>query len=149
MTLKEANYQVESKTNELNKLLRDKEILECMIDPKNTDFTKIIVDGGKHGNILEIYVALKDLKKWKDLDKKINRLQEEIQNLVKWIDEELRILKKYDKLEQLIVYYKEECQEKYTWYQISSKVNYSITQCRRIYRRYKQKRDIYEETRNI
>ena len=94
LTLKEANYQVESKENELNRLLRDKEVLECMVDPKSTDFTKIVVDGGKHGNILEIYIALKDLKKWKNLDRDINRLQEEIQNLVNWIDNELEILKK-------------------------------------------------------
>ncbi len=144
LTLKEANYQVESKENELNRLLRDKEVLECMVDPKSTDFTKIVVDGGKHGNILEIYIALKDLKKWKNLDRDINRLQEEIQNLVNWIDNELEILKKYDKVEQLIVYYKEECPKKYTWNQISSKVHYSITQCRRIYRNYKGKRN-YEK----
>lgn len=141
MTLKEANYQVESKTNELNRLLRDKEILECMVDPKSTDFTKIVVDGGKHSNILEIYVALKDLQKWKDLEKNINILQDEIKNLVDWIDNELKILEKYDKVEKLIVYYKEECPNKYTWYQIAAKVHYSVTQCRRIYRNYKRKRD--------
>ena len=101
MTLKEANYQVESKTNELNKLLQDKELLECIVDPKSTDYTKVMVDGGKHANALDIYIAKKDLEKWKNLDRDIQNLQQEISNLLNWIDKELKILKKYGKVEQL------------------------------------------------
>lgn len=142
MTLKEANFQVEKKENELEKLLKDKELLECLVDPKSTDYTKVVVDGGIHANILEVYVAMKDLKKYKDLDKNIQKLQKEIKNLTEWIEKELIILKKYDKVEQQVIYYKEIDNKKYTWQEISNKVNYSITQCRRIYRKYKKKRNV-------
>lgn len=142
MKLREANFQLERKNNELDKLLKDKELLECMVDPKSTDYTKIVVDGGKHTNILEVYVALKDLKQWKNLDERIDRLQSEIQNLTEWIDKELKILNKYNEVEESIVYYKEISIQKYTWQEIANKVHYSKDYCRKIYKRYKKKRNI-------
>ena len=145
MTLKEANYEVERLNNKLNKLLKDKEILETMVDPKSTDYTKIVVDGGKHSNILELYILKQDLPRWKDLDRRISKTQDEIKNYMNWMDNELKILKKYDKVEQLIVYYKEIDIKEYTWYQIASMVHYSKDYCRKIYKRYKQKRDILQE----
>ena len=48
MNLRDANFEVERLENKLNKLLSDKELLETMIDPKSTDYTKVVVDGGKH-----------------------------------------------------------------------------------------------------
>lgn len=142
MTLKEANYEVEKLNNKLNKLIKDKMILESITEPKSVDVSKIIVDGGNRENTIEIYVEKQDLERWKELDKKIQRTQEEINNYVNWIEIELKILKKYHKLEQLIVYYKEIDIKEYTWHEISAKVNYSMTQCRRIYKKYKQKRNI-------
>lgn len=142
MTLKEANYEVERLNNELNKLLKDKELLECVVSPKSTDYTKVMVDGGKHSNTLELYILKQDLPRWKDLDSRIKKVQEQIKNNLDWIDEELRILKKYNEVEQLIVYYKEISLKKYTWHEISILVHYSIIQCKRIYSRYKQKRNI-------
>lgn len=142
MTLREANYEVEKLNNDLNKLLKDKELLECIVSPKSTDYTKVMVDGGKHTNTLEVYVLKQDLSRWKDLDNRIRIIQERIKNNIDWIDEELRILKKYNEVEQLIVFYKEIDSRKWTWHQISAKVNYSIIQCKRIYSKYKQKRDI-------
>lgn len=142
MTLKEANYEVEKLNNKLNKLIKDKLILESITEPKSVDVSKIIVDGGNRENTIEIYVEKQDLERWKELDKKIQRTQDEINNYVNWIEAELKILKKYDKLEQLIVYYKEIDVKEYTWHEISAKVNYSMTQCRRIYKKYKQKRNI-------
>lgn len=142
MTLKEANYEVERLNNKLNKLLKDKELLETMVDPKSTDYTKIVVDGGKHSNILELYILKQELPRWKDLDRRISKTQDEIKNYIDWIDNELKILNKYNKIEQLIVYYKEIDTKEYTWYQIASMVHYSISQCKKIYKRYKETRDI-------
>lgn len=142
MTLKEVNYEVERLENELNKLLRDKELLETLVNPKSTDYTKIMVDGGKHTNILEVYILKQDLPRWQDLDKRIKQTQDQIKNDLEWIDNELKILKKYDKVEQLIVFYKEIDTKNYTWYQISALVNYSKDYCRKIYQRYKNKRNI-------
>lgn len=142
MTLREANYEVEKLTNDLNRLLKEKELLETMILPKGINLDKIIVDGGQLSNIIEKYAELKDLEKWKNLDRRILESQERIKNYMDWIDNELRILKKYDKVEQLIVYYKEIDTKEYTWANISAMVHYSETQCRRIYRRYKRKRNV-------
>ena len=107
MTIREANYELEKLNNDLNKLIKDKAILECLVQPKSTDYSKVVVDGGKHGNALELYILKQDLPRWKDLDVKIKRKQDEINNQMNWIDNELKILKKYDRVEQLIVYYKE------------------------------------------
>lgn len=142
MTLKEVNCEVERLNNKLNKLLKDKELLETMVEPKSTDYTKVIVDGGKHSNILELYVLKQDLPRWKNLDRRISKTQEEIKNNMDWIDNELKILNKYNKIEQLIVYYKEIDAKEYTWQQISSKVHYSISQCKKIYKRYRGTRNI-------
>lgn len=142
MTIREANYELERLNNDLDKLIRDKALLECLVQPKSTDYSKVVVDGGKHGNTLELYVLKQDLPRWKDLDVKIKRKQDEINNQMNWIDNELRILKKYDIVEQLIVYYKEICQNKYSWQQISAMVHYSKDYCRKIYSRYKKIREI-------
>lgn len=140
MNLRDANFEVERLENKLNKLLSDKELLETMIDPKSTDYTKVVVDGGKHSNIIEIYILKKDLPRWHNLDKRIRLTQEQIKNSLEWIDNELKILKKYDKVEQLILFYKELDEKKYTWSQIASMVHYSVSQCKRIYSRCKSTR---------
>ncbi len=140
MNLRDANFEVERLENKLNKLLSDKELLETMIDPKSTDYTKVVVDGGKHSNIIEIYILKKDLPRWHNIDKRIKITQEQIKNSLEWIDNELKILKKYDKVEQLILFYKELDEKKYTWSQIASMVHYSVSQCKRIYSRCKSTR---------
>lgn len=142
VTLKEANFEVEKLTNELKRLLREKELLETMILPKSTNLDKMVVDGGIPVNLIEKYAELTELEKWKNLDKKIITTQDKIKNNMDWIDEELKILEKYDKVEQLIVYYKEVATRDYTWFDISNLVHYSESQCRRIYKKYKRKRDI-------
>lgn len=146
MNLKEANYEVERLNNKLNKLLKDKELLETTTDPKSTNYQKIIIDGGRHNSsVQEIYILKQDLIKWQNLDKKIQRIEEEIKNYMDWIDKELKILKKYNKIEQLIVYYKEIELKNYTWQDIATLVHYSEPQCRRIYKRYKQTRNILQD----
>lgn len=139
MTLKDANFEVEKLTNELTRLLKEKEVLEATVEPQAIDTTKIVVDGGKRVDRLVEYVSIKEIK---DLDKKICITQEKIKNFLDWIDNELKILEKYDKVEQLIVFYKEIDNKKWTWYQISPKVHLSVPQCIRVYKKYKQKRDI-------
>lgn len=139
MTLKEVNYEVERLTNQLNKLLNEKESLESIVGLHSTSYDKIIVDGGKVVDKMLEYQILKEINQ---LDFHIQIIQKKIKNNMDWIDNELKILKKYDKIEQLIIYYKEIDTKNYTWYQISSKVNYSMSQCKRIYSRYKKKRNV-------
>lgn len=139
MTLREVNYEVERLTNQLNKLLNEKESLESIVGLHSTSYDKIIVDDGK---VVDKMLEYQILKEMKQLDFHIQIIQEKIKNNMDWIDNELKILKKYDKIEQLIIYYKEIDTKNYTWYQISSKVNYSMSQCKRIYSRYKKKRNV-------
>lgn len=139
MTLKEVNYEVERLTNQLNKLLNEKESLESIVGLHSTSYDKIIVDGGK---VVDKMLEYQILKEMNQLDFHIQIIQKKIKNNMDWIDNELKILKKYDKIEQLIIYYKEIDTKNYTWYQISSKVNYSMSQCKRIYSRYKKKRNV-------
>lgn len=141
MTLRDANYKVEKLSNEIELLLKDKEVLESMVEPQAIDTTKIIVDGGKIVDRLPVYVYEKELK---DIDNKLQAKQDQRKNYMDWIDKELKILKKYNQVEQLIVYYKEVEVKEFTWHQISSIVNYSIPQCRRIYKKYKLKRSVDE-----
>lgn len=139
MTLKEVNYEVERLTNQLNKLLNEKESLESIVGLHSTSYDKIIVDGGK---VVDKMLEYQILKEMNQLDFHIQIIQKKIKNNMDWIDNELKILKKYDKIEQLIIYYKEIDTKNYTWYQISNKVNYSMSQCKRIYSRYKKKRNV-------
>ena len=139
MTLREVNYEVERLTNQLNKLLNEKESLESIVGLHSTSYNKMIVDGGK---VVDKMLEYQILKEMNQLDFHIQIIQEKIKNNMDWIDNELKILKKYDKIEQLIIYYKEIDTKNYTWYQISSKVNYSMSQCKRIYSRYKKKRNV-------
>lgn len=133
MTLKEANCEVERLDNEIDLLLKDKEVLLSTVDVQAVNTDKMIVDGGKRVDKLLQYVETKELKQ---LDEKIQLKQSRKFNLMNWIEKELKILKKYDKVEQLIVYYKDICLKKYTWREISSLVHYSKEQCQRIYKKY-------------
>lgn len=139
MTLREVNYEVERLTNQLNKLLNEKESLESIVGLHSTSYDKIIVDGGK---VVDKMLEYQILKEMNQLDFHIQIIQKKIKNNMDWIDNELKILEKYDKIEQLIIYYKEIDTKNYTWYQISNKVNYSMSQCKRIYSRYKKKRNV-------
>lgn len=137
MTLKEANYQVEKLTNDIEYLLKEKELLELSVGVKATCFDKVLVDGGKRVDRLLEYV---DNKEYLQLDEKIRLKEEQRSNLETWISNELKILNKYSQVEQLIVYYKENTNS--TWRFVSQKVHYSERQCRRIYQMYKCKRNV-------
>lgn len=139
MSLRNANYQLEKLENKLNRLLKEKEVLESSVGIKAIDTSKIIVDGGKRVDRLLEYTISKELK---ELDTEIQITQNKIKNWMNYIDEELKIMKKYDKVLELIVYYKED--KKCTWYGIASKVHLSIRQCQRIYKKYVGRRDIHE-----
>lgn len=143
LTIREVNYETERLRNTLNKLLEDKEILETLVNPQSIDYEKVIVDGGKHASsIQEVYILKTELPRWQDLDKRIKQTQELIDHNEQWIERELKILKDYDKKLEQIVYYREQSKEKYTWQQISNRIFLSESQCRKIYRGYKNRRDL-------
>lgn len=142
LTFKEVFEETKRLENTLKKLLADKELLETLTDPKSTDYDKIHVDGGKHASsVQEIYVLKQDLPRWKDLDKRIQEVQERIKINNNWVEEELKILKEYDNKVEQIIYLKEQSKEKLTWIQIGNRVYLSESQCRRIYKKHKKRRE--------
>lgn len=138
MTIIEANKMLEKIDNDLEYWLNKKAIiLEDTIYPSAPDSSNVRVEGGKRTD------------RYKHLDYAIDEIDPEIEKLYKekrileeYIEKELIRLGKYKEIEQLIIYYKEQCIENYTWLQISQKVHYSITQCRRIYKKWKNQRNI-------
>ena len=137
MTIIEANKEVERIDNELDLLLTKKQrILESTIYPSKP-VSGERVDGGKRED------------KYKYLDYAIDNIDPEIEDLYKekkmyedFIEKELIRLKKYNEVEQQVIYWKEQTTFNYTWLEISQKVHYSVTQCRRIYKKWKNQREI-------
>ena len=137
MTIIEANKEVERIDNELDLLLTKKQrIIESTIYPSKP-VSGERVDGGKRED------------KYKYLDYAIDNIDPEIEDLYRekkmyedFIEKELIRLKKYNEVEQQVIYWKEQTTFNYTWLEISQKVHYSVTQCRRIYKKWKNQREI-------
>lgn len=139
MTIKEANSKLEKVDNDIEYWLQEKERLFIQTQPAAVNYEKEVVSGGKRvDRFLKYEISLEEKKINEELDK----LYAEKIILENYIDKELKRLHKYSEIEQLIIYYKEQSFQKYTWQQISQKVHYSVIQCKRIYKRFKQKRDI-------
>lgn len=139
MSLKEANQELEKLESEYEYWLEQKEINLSLVLPSAVSIKDEIVSGGKKVDRILKYVELQDNKK---IDETLEYIYQRKRNLENWIDRELKILNKYNEIEQLIVFYKEITTELLTWEQISRKVHYSKDYCRRIYRRYKNLRNI-------
>lgn len=138
MNLQKANSRVEEIENEINLFLDKKELELSKVLPKATNYKEEVVKTSRVNRNQFLYYTCQIEK----IDKEINYLYKEKEILLQFIDKELKRLKKYNDTEQLIIYYKEQCLEKLTWLQISYLVHYSEAQCRRIYRKYKNQRDI-------
>lgn len=138
MKIIEANKKLEELDNEIEYWINKKElILENTIYPPTPDPSNVRVDGGKRTDKYKHLDHAID-----EIDPILDRLYKEKRLLEEYIEKELIRLGKYNELEQLIIYYKEQTREKYTWEQISQRVHYSITQCRRIYKKWKNQRNI-------
>ena len=81
MTLKEANYLVEKLDNEINLLLRDKELLESKVGIQSIDTSKVTVQGGKRVDRFLEYVSSKEVKKI-DEELKVDFYKYTISNMV-------------------------------------------------------------------
>lgn len=139
MNLKEARKELEKIDNDINYWLREKELEFVKTQPGAVDTTKEIVSGGKRVDRFLKYAISVENKK---IDKELDKLYAKKQNLEEYVEKELHRLGKYREVEQLIVYYKEQCLEEYTWVNISQRVFLSVSQCKKIYKRFKEKRDI-------
>lgn len=138
MNLKKANNQIERIDNNINYWLNKKELEIAKIMPQAVDFKKEVVKTSR----IETNKFLYYTSKVENIDLELDFLYKEKEILLEYIEKELKRLNKYSDVEKLIVYYKEESLEKYTWSRIAKLVNYSETQCRRIYRKYKNQRNV-------
>lgn len=141
MTIKEANNQINKIDNEIEYYLKKKELEMAKMMPQATKYDKTLVDGGKREDKYANYVVKNEL-----IDKTIDKLYDDKRLLEDFIEKELIRLKKYDEVMQLVVFYKEQCFEKLTWQQISNRVHYSVIQCKRIYKKWKNQRNIHGDT---
>lgn len=105
---------------------------------KAIDCTKEIVKGGSRVDKFANYVIETEDNKYLELDKKINNIQEQIQNLVMYVENELRRIGEYEPLKKKVIELKEK--EGLTWFKIAEATHYSDRQCRRIYKKYKNHR---------
>ena len=141
MTIKEANNQINKLDNEIEYYLKRKELELNKLMPQATKYDKTLVDGGKREDKYANYAIKSEI-----IDKELDNLFEAKRLLEDFVEKELIRLNKYDEVLQLIVYYKEQCLEKLTWQQISNRVHYSIAQCKRIYKKWKNQRNIHDDT---
>ena len=139
MTIKEAKNKLERVDNQIEYWLKEKELELGNVLPQAVNTTTERVNGGKRVDKFVAYaVALED----KEIDLNLDKLYAKKRNLEDFIEKELRRLKKYREVEQLIVYYKEQCLEEHTWVNISQKVYMSVSQCKKIYKKFKDKRNV-------
>ena len=138
MNLKQANSQIEKIDNIINYWLNRKELEIVKVMPQAVDFKKDAVKVSRVETNKFLYYTYEV----ENIDLELEFLYKEKEILLEYIEKELKRLNKYSDVEKLIVYYKEESLEKYTWSKIAKLVHYSETQCRRIYRKYKNQRDI-------
>ncbi len=147
MTLKEANKELEKLDNEYTYWLNQKETLLNLVYPKATDIKPEIIQGGKREDRLLKYIELEDEKQ---INATLDYIHKRKNNLMNWMDTELKILLKYGEIESAIVQLKEtrmldtitkKWRER-TWEEISQEVRYNKDHCRRIYRNYKNIRNI-------
>lgn len=139
MTIKEANNKLEKIDNDIEYWLKEKEIELSNVLPKAVDIKKERVVGGKREDRFFKYAEALEHKK---IDDKLDKLYAQKRNIEDYIEKELHRLGKYREVEQLIVYYKEQCLEEHTWVNISQKVYMSVSQCKKIYKKFKDKRNV-------
>lgn len=140
LTIKDANCKIKQIDNQLEYYLNKKERAFNRTQPKPADIKDNIHGTSKTDANLE-YVLICE-----EIDPIITELQDDKKALLDFVDKELQRINKYRDLEQQVIYYKEQYipkgDEEVTWYFISKKVYASESTCRRIYKRYKNQREI-------
>ena len=114
MTIKEANNKLEKIDNDIEYWLKEKEIELSNVLPKAVDITKERVAGGKREDRFFKYAEALEYKK---IDDKLDKLYAQKRNIEDYIEE-------------------------HTWVNISQKVYMSVSQCKKIYKKFKDKRNV-------
>ena len=137
LTIVKAKSKREQLENELDLRLKEKELIFNKTQPKSKELIGEVVNGGnKRVDKFANYV-IKD----EELDNIIDLLQEEIKIYDEYICKELERLNKYNEWEQKVIMYRE---SKNSWLWIACHTPFSISTCKRIYRKYKNVRNVVD-----
>ena len=135
MSITQIKSKIEELNNNLNYLLEKKEQAFLMTQPKATQLKEVSVLGGTRESVYDKYVI-----KNEKLDPAIDLIQNEIRLLEDYLNKELERINKYDEWKQKVIFLRESGK---TWLYIACNTPFSEKTCRRIYRAYKNKRDVY------
>ena len=137
LTIREANDKLMHLENLLEYWLNEKEIAFSNTQPHATDISTESVKGGQREDKVLKYLIICEVK---EIDEKIELIQNQITNITKYVDSELKRLDEYDPITKKIV----ELRDKYnkTWNQIHMATNMCPSYCRKLYKLYVGKRFI-------
>lgn len=142
-TLRDAKKELERIENDIEKLLKDKEAKFSKTQPQAVDTSAIRTDSSTRADKFLVYSSYAIDK---EIDDQLDILYAKRSNWLDWVDKELKILGKYNDLQQQVIYYKDDYLPRNsfekTWCFIANKVHASESTCKRIYRKYKNQRNI-------
>lgn len=132
LTIFKAKSQLESLNNRRDALLELK--LKAAPLPKSKELSSVNVNGGSREDKFANYVI-----RVEEIDEEIRYIDTMIVILENYIKKELVRLDEYDEWEQKVIYMKE---SRKTYFEIAMKTPFSERTCRRIWKRYKNKRNV-------
>lgn len=145
MTLEDASREREKLENDLKFYENRLETIKSLVEPKATQFDKILVDGGKHTDNMLKYVEIENKEQ---LEVTILYIKSKIQDIDTWIDKEVKRLAKYGETVKAVVFLREKefktdwhgKKRHLTWEEIARKVYCSERSARSWYKLGTEKR---------
>lgn len=130
MTLEDIYKELEKLENNLEFYENRLEVLRTMVEPKATQFDKILVDGGKHTDNILKYVEKEDELQ---IENTIKYIKRRIYDLTELKDKEIKRLSKYGETVKAVVFLREKelildshrKRRHLTWEEIARKVHCS------------------------
>lgn len=104
MNLEEIYSQIEELENKLEYYQNRLEEIKCLVSPKSVKYDTVIVDGGKHIDVISKYVELEEQQQLKAT---IDYIKKKLINLNELKDKELKRLTKYGETIKAVVYLRE------------------------------------------
>lgn len=139
MTLEDIYKELEKLENNLEFYENRLEVLRTMVEPKATQFDKILVDGGKHTDNILKYVEKEDELQ---IENTIRYIKRRIYDLTELKDKEIKRLAKYGETVKAVVFLREKelildshrKRRHLTWEEIAMKVHCSEKSARTWYK---------------
>lgn len=137
ITINEINNEIRKLANKLEYWLDVKEKMFSKTQPKSIEIKDESIEGGLRTDRFASYVIECEEK---EIDAKINEIQDKISILTKYVEKELLRAGEYGKVEEQVITLRDVHKKK--WRVIEKETNYSERQCIRIYQKYHSKRYI-------